>query len=80
MMARVGVGHTGRDLRFPPKVLKPAFILMLTAVCVRVFLPLILPSAYQWSLIGSGVLWVGAFLLFVLGYFKILISPRVTLK
>ncbi len=77
MMARVSIGHTGRDLRFPPKLIKPAFLLLVLATLVRVFVPLIVPSAYQLTIIVSGSLWVVAFGLFVLSYAKILISPRV---
>ncbi len=77
MMARVSIGHTGRDLRFPPKLLKPVFMLMVLAVFVRVFVPLVVPSVYQWTIVVSGSLWVLAFVLFVLSYVKILLSPRV---
>ncbi len=77
MMARVSIGHTGRDLRFPPKLIKPAFLLLVLATLVRVFVPLIVPSAYQLTIIISGSLWVVAFGLFVLSYAKILMSPRV---
>ncbi len=76
MMARVSIGHTGRDLRFPPKLLKPAFILMVLAVIVRVFVPLVVPSIYLWTIIVSGSLWVVTSALFVLSYAKILVSPR----
>ena len=76
MMARVSIGHTGRDLRFPPRLIKPAFILLVLATLVRVFVPLIVPSAYQTTIIVSGSLWVVAFALFVLSYAKILLSPR----
>ena len=76
MMARVSIGHTGRDLRFPPKLIKPAFVLLVLATLVRVFVPLIVPSAYQTTIIVSGSLWVVAFALFVLSYAKILLSPR----
>lgn len=77
MMARVSIGHTGRDLRFPPKLIKPAFLLLVLATLVRVFVPLIVPSAYQLTIIISGSLWVVAFVLFVLGSGKVLVSPRV---
>lgn len=77
MMARVSIGHTGRDLRFPPKALKPVFILMVLVVIVRVFVPLVVPSVYQWTIIISGSFWVLAFALFVVSYVKILVNPRV---
>ncbi len=80
MMARVSIGHTGRDLRYPPKFIKPAFLLLLLATLIRVFIPLLVPSIYQWTLIISGSLWVVAFALFVMSYLKILISPRIDIR
>lgn len=76
MMARVSIGHTGRNLRFPPKTIKYSFILILMATLTRVLLPLIVPSIYQWTIIISGLLWSLAFLLFVFSYARILTSPR----
>ncbi len=76
MISRVSVGHTGRDLKNPPKTVKTIFILIILATLIRVILPLFQPSYYQWSVIISGSLWSLAFLLFFLSYMKILISPR----
>ncbi|VAW41970.1 NnrS protein involved in response to NO, partial [hydrothermal vent metagenome] len=77
MMARVSIGHTGRNLKFPPKVVKLIFLLMIAATIVRVIIPLFDIGIYQWTIIVSGLLWSLAFILFVWSYTKILVSPRV---
>ena len=77
MMARVSVGHTGRNLRFPPKVLKISFPLMLLAAFVRIILPTALPNAYHILVIVAASLWSLAFLLFFISYVKMWIQPRV---
>ena len=76
MMARVSIGHTGRNLKFPPNSVKYSFILLVLATIIRLLTPIISPTFYQWSIIISGLLWALAFLLFVYSYTKILITPR----
>ena len=76
MMARVSIGHTGRNLKFPPKTVKYSFILIILATLVRILLPLIVPTNYQLTVIISGLLWSMAFFLFVFSYTKILTSVR----
>ncbi|MEQ8663958.1 MAG: NnrS family protein [Gammaproteobacteria bacterium] len=46
MMARVALGHTGRDIRHPPAVVGPALALLVAGVLARVVLPLVLPAHY----------------------------------
>jgi uncharacterized protein involved in response to NO len=77
MMARVSIGHTGRDLRNPPKVLKAVFALMILATLFRVFVPLLLQENYRMIMVVSASFWVLAFVLLVWKYFKIWIGPRV---
>lgn len=76
MMARVSLGHTGRSVFDPPKLLTALFILMILAVFCRVALPLILPNLYAIWIMVSATLWALASLLFLLIYSKILIRPR----
>ncbi len=75
MMARVSLGHTGRALEVPGSV-RLAFALMLVAGLSRVLLPLT-PLPYTFSIYAAGSLWVLSWLLFLLHYSRILISPRV---
>ena len=76
MMARVALGHTGRELRTHTLVNWAFILLNLTAV-LRVFGPAIMPSAYTTWVQVSGGLWVISFLLFLVVYFPILMRPRV---
>lgn len=75
MMARVGLGHTGRELIAAPQT-NLAFILINLAVLARVALPIAAPSVYATSIQIAGALWIAAFLIFIVTYFPILISPR----
>ena len=77
MMARVSIGHTGRNLRFPPKTVKYIFSLSLLAAVVRSFVPIFLSNYYEWTVVISGAILALAFLLFVISYTSLLIKPRV---
>jgi len=76
MMARVSIGHTGRNLKHPPKTVYSIFLFLTLAAIVRSLLPIIFPSFYQWTILVSGLLWALAFLLFVISYAGFLIKPR----
>jgi len=76
MMARVALGHTGRALQLA-NAMVASFITLIAAMVVRLVVPL-LPSA--WSALALGIavtLWLGAFVIFLLVYFPILIRARV---
>ncbi|MCP4471112.1 MAG: NnrS family protein [Gammaproteobacteria bacterium] len=76
MMARVSLGHTGRELvvGWP---LSAAFVLINLAAVTRVILPLFDAQRYSLWIVLAGVFWTLAFMLFVLVYARILILPRV---
>ncbi len=76
MMARVALGHSGREIAASRTVFW-AFVLVSLVPLFRVLLPLFIPAWYLQSIILSGSLWCLAFLLFVLVYLPILIRPRV---
>lgn len=77
MMARVSLGHTGRDVFNPPGLLVPVFALLFAGAVVRVLLPMVFPAAYlDWVLLAQ-LLWLVAFVPFVLRYAPMLIQPRV---
>jgi uncharacterized protein involved in response to NO len=76
MMARISLGHTGRDIN-PPRLIGYCFILLNLAVFTRVFGPVIHPDAYlQWVML-SGTGWAVCFLLFIAHYLKLLNTPRI---
>lgn len=77
MMARVALGHTGRSIQEPMKGLPLIFFLLVAAFIARVLLPLALPAHYLLWLGLAQFFWIGAYALFVLLYFLILIKPRV---
>jgi uncharacterized protein involved in response to NO len=76
MMARVSLGHTGRTLETGAAILW-AFRLLALAVVVRVLFPLVVMAWYPYWVMLAGMLWVLAFLLFILVYRPILVRPRV---
>lgn len=76
MMARVSLGHTGRMLAVKPAV-SVAFGLVVVAALVRVFGPLGGNIAYRHSMTTAGLLFAAAFLVYLIVYVPMLVSPRV---
>ena len=76
MMARVSLGHTGRSIHQPPKIVNAMFALMVLAYVSRVFLPLVDMSHYLlWIMVGQSA-WIACFALFCLSYLPMLARPR----
>ncbi len=75
MMARVSLGHTGRQLQAHP-IMTVAFALVVLAATIRTFVPWLAPEFYGPSITISGVLWTAAWVLFLIIYVPILLSPR----
>lgn len=80
MMARVSIGHTGRNLKQPPKRLLLALILLTLAAIVRVLIPAFSTNAYFLWVNISGVLWLLSFGLFCITFIPIWTKPRVDNK
>lgn len=76
MMARVSIGHTGRQM-VSTRLTDAAFLLINLAALARVILPLLWPQGYVTLVLFAGLLWILAFLLFVIVYLPILLRPRV---
>ena len=76
MMARVALGHTGRNIHTPPKILQAIFALIITSAICRVLIPLFGGDYMLWVLV-SQVAWILAFLGFCVAYFGILTKPRI---
>jgi len=77
MMARVSLGHTGRQLE-PPPVMTRGFVAINLAALIRVTLPLVFPAAaYAPILDAAGLVWIAAFGLFAWVYAPMLLRPRV---
>lgn len=77
MMARVSLGHTGRDIRRPPGLVGLALAVLTAGVLARVALPLVWLDGYAHAVLASQILWALAFALFVVAYTPILLAPRV---
>jgi len=77
MMARVALGHTGRDIRQPSPLLMFIFLAICMSVVFRVLLPMIAMQYYAGWVMVSGLLWMVGFSAFVAVYTPILLRPRV---
>ena len=77
MMARVSLGHTGRNVFKPPKILGWVYSLLVIGAVVRVIFPLFNTSLYHWWIgIAQGV-WIVAFTLLLFTYLPMFIKPRI---
>ena len=76
MMARISLGHTGRDVRASRVLLGVALSCMVAGVLARVLLPLAWPQHMYFELASSLLLWSVAFVLFLWIYTPMLIRPR----
>lgn len=77
MMARVALGHTGRNIHEAPNIVTVVFLLLILSFVARVLLPLFTSINYLLCVGLSHALWLAAFALFVFVYAPILIKPRV---
>lgn len=75
MMTRTSRGHTARPLRADGWD-TACYLLVAGAAVVRVFGPVLEPSAALDALVGSAMLWAAGFALFTLRYWPVLTRPR----
>jgi uncharacterized protein involved in response to NO len=75
MMTRVTLGHTGRQLHASP-VMTIAFGAITVSAVLRVFGPWLRADFTRPVLIASAICWSIAFILYVLGHARILLTPR----
>ena len=76
MMMRSSLGHTGRQL-VASKTDMAAFLLLQIAAVVRVIASIVAGETFKQWIVASGLIWVLAFLVFVMRYLPILSRPRV---
>ncbi len=77
MMARVTLGHTGRNVQNPPPTVVISLIVLITGAIFRVIAPLIAENHYVIWVATSQILWIAAFLIFIITYFPMLVKPRI---
>lgn len=75
MMTRTARGHTARPLK-ADRADTAAYVLVLLAAIVRVFLPLASPASTLIAIGLSAVLWSGGFGLYAVRYWPVLSRPR----
>lgn len=76
MMARVSLGHTGREMKLNSWMVL-AFILINIAAVVRVLLPMFMHEYYLLLIQFAGWLWTSAFIIFSMVYTSMWLSSRV---
>lgn len=77
MMARVSLGHTGRNVNEPSRLTPAVFFLVAAAGVLRVLGPLFAPDYYLYWIGTSQLVWSLAFALFSILYIPMLIKPRI---
>lgn len=77
MMARVTLGHTGRNVHQAPAIMTPLLIALILTAAVRVFLPLVDSGHYQLWITISAALWIISYTLFAVFFVPILLKPRI---
>ena len=77
MMARVSLGHTGRSVHAPPRIVLLPFGLLLLAAALRVLGPLLAPAAYTTWILLAQLAWIAAFAVFSIAWLPVLARPRV---
>lgn len=77
MMARVSLGHTGRNIHQPPNLMRYAFVLLIVSALTRAVMPMLVSQPYKLWISIAAVCWIIAFGLFVGNYARMLISPRI---
>lgn len=68
MMARISLGHTGRDVSQPPAMVKFLLAGLLLVAITRVVLPLLFPEAHMTLILIAQGVWIVCFVLFVATY------------
>lgn len=76
MMARVSLGHTGRNIHAPPTTVGAMFGLMLITFALRVLMPLLAPNYYLAWIMAAQTAWILCFVVFCISYLPILAQPR----
>lgn len=77
MMARVSLGHAGRNIHTPPRCVSWIFGLVIFSAISRVFIPIALPELYRLSIMLSASGWIAACSLFTMTYWPVLSNSRI---
>lgn len=80
MMARVTLGHTGRNIYQWPRLIALLLASIVLTATVRVFFPLMDPVNYQLWVVVSGIMWIISFTLFSIIFIPMLLQQRADAK
>jgi uncharacterized protein involved in response to NO len=75
MMARVALGHSGREIRADDWIVT-AFVLVALAVIPRLLYPMLGFNGGRMMLLLSGALWALGFLVYFLRFLPVMLTPR----
>ncbi|MGO4306918.1 NnrS family protein [Cupriavidus sp. RAF12] len=76
MVTRTALGHTGRRLE-TGRMEHLAYLCIALSAVVRVAVPIWLPAFKTYAIAAAGLLWVVAFLLYLVKYTPYLLRPRI---
>ncbi len=76
MMSRVALGHTGRDVSKPSRLIGLAFAGLVVSVLFRTVVPMFASQVYMSWMLVAAILWILSFAIFVVIYTPILLKPR----
>ncbi|MCC6759496.1 MAG: NnrS family protein [Candidatus Omnitrophica bacterium] len=76
MMTRVSWGHTGRNIAEAPAALPLMFFPIALGAVIRVCSPVLTGPSFAIAIGISQILWLAAFILYLIFYSKVLTSPR----
>jgi uncharacterized protein involved in response to NO len=76
MMARVTLGHTGRDIYQQPLLMALLLASIVLTATTRVFAPLVDPVHYQQWIAVAGGMWIFSFALFSVIFIPMALTPR----
>jgi uncharacterized protein involved in response to NO len=72
---RVALGHTGREL-VAAKPIVVAYGLVMAGAALRIVAPVVLPAYYVVGIAAAAFAWASAFVIFLVIYVPILVTPR----
>ena len=75
MTTRVALGHTGREL-VVAKPITAAYWLVIAGAALRIWAPAVVPAYYLESMLVAAAAWAGAFVIFLVIYVPMLVTPR----
>lgn len=77
MMARVSLGHTGRNIHQPLQWMRYALVLLILSALICAIVPIFASQSYRLWVTLAAVAWIIAFVVFIANYARMLLSSRI---